>query len=102
MKVEKITKEEIQEKYIDFLTVGRLKAFLEKYNPPDSANVLIQRVEDVYYEKHGWKVLLKEGEHTFKDEEGNIVEESLDQYHPAWSCVKYRDEDDLLFIDMHY
>lgn len=25
------------------------------------------------------------------------------QYHPAWGCVKYRDEDnDILFIDLHY
>ena len=24
------------------------------------------------------------------------------QYHPAFSCVKYNDEDDILFIDLHY
>jgi len=32
----------------------------------------------------------------------NIVKESLEQYHPAWCFVKYKDEDDVLFIDLHY
>ena len=35
----------------------------------------------------------------FSEEE---LEESKTQYHPAWCCVKYKDEDDLLFIDLHY
>jgi len=38
-------------KYKDYLTVGKLKKFLEEHPElPDDANVLIQRVEDVYYE----------------------------------------------------
>jgi hypothetical protein len=56
----------------------------------------------VYYEKHGWGVYLKEGEHTVNDENGNIVKESLEQYHPAWCCVRYKDDSDILFIDLHY
>ena len=49
-------------RYEDYLTVGRLKKFLEN-NPdlPDDALVLTQRVEDVYYEENGWGVVLKEG-----------------------------------------
>ena len=25
-----------------------------------------------------------------------------EQYHPAFSCYKYNDEDDILFTDLHY
>jgi hypothetical protein len=102
MAIKEISKEEIKNRYIDFLTVGDLKKFLQKHKLKDSAKVLIQRVEDVYFEKHNWGVYLKEGEHTFKDVHGEIVKESLEQYHPAWSCVKYNDENDILFIDLHY
>jgi hypothetical protein len=63
------------------LTVGRLKEFIEKNNVPDDAIVMIERVEDAYYEgfdisgmmgvdgiyppgskAEGWRVYLKEGE----------------------------------------
>lgn len=70
-------------KYDDYLTVGKLKDFLNRYNLPDDANVVIQRVEDVYYEKHGWGVYLKKSENTFYDKNGNVVKESLEQYHPT-------------------
>ena len=102
MGIKEITKEELKNRYQHFMTVGDLKEFLNKHNLPDDAKVVVQRVEDVYYEKHNWGVYLKEGEHTFKDEQGKIVKESLEQYHPAWCCVKYRDEDDVLFINLHY
>jgi hypothetical protein len=100
--INKITKEELKNKYEYFLTVGDLKEFLNKNNFPDDSKVLIQRIEDVYYEKLKWGVYLKKGEHTFTDKDGNIVEKSLEQYHPAWCCVKYSDEDDVLFINLHY
>jgi hypothetical protein len=102
MNVDKITKDELINSYEHNLTVGRLKHFLNHYNLPDHAKVVVQRVEDVYFEKHHWGVYLKEGEYTTKDEDGNTIEESLEQYHPAWCCVKYKDDDDILFIDLHY
>jgi hypothetical protein len=101
MNIKEITKEEINN-YTHFLTVGDLKKFLSKHDLPDNAPVLIERVEDVYYEKHDWGVYLKEGEHTVNDENGNIVKESLKQYHPAWCCVRFKDDSDILFIDLHY
>ena len=94
-------KEEIQ-KLDHVLTVGKLKKFLVDHNLPDNARVLIQRVEDIYYEKHNWKVYLKEGFNTQKDEHGNIIKETLDQYHPAFQCVRYIGDEDILFIDLHY
>lgn len=102
MEINEISKEELTNEYDHFLTVGVLKKFLNKHNLPESAKVVVQRIEDVYYEKHKWGVYLKEGEHTFKDNDGKVVKNSLEQYHPAWSCVKYNDEDDVLFIDLHY
>jgi len=102
MALKEITKEQLTNGYDQYLTVGGLKEFLNKHNLPVSAKVVVQRIEDVYYEKHNWGVYLKEGEHTFKDDNGNIVKSSMEQYHPAWCCVKYNDEDNVLFIDLHY
>ena len=118
-------------KYKDYLTVGKLKKFLEEHPElPDDANVLIQRVEDRYYEEHGWGVVLKEGDHyhMYKEQNYRMNEEikrrkngehpkyemedpskfivelddtMKDQYHPGWCCLKYKDDDNL-YIDLHY
>jgi hypothetical protein len=118
-------------KYKDYLTVGKLKKFLEEHPElPDDANVLIQRVEDRYYEENGWGVVLKEGDyyHMYKEQNYRMNEEikrrkngehpkyemedpskfivELDdtmkeQYHPSWCCLKYKDDDNL-YIDLHY
>ena len=133
------------------LTVGKLKEFLEHYNVPDDALVMIERVQDSYYEgsdisgcggclttedgiyppgskAEGWRVYLKEGyvykqceEYNKRVDSGEFLDkkqfpnghkltrmsyEELEgmkiQYTPAWSCVKYKEDDDLLFIDLHY
>jgi hypothetical protein len=118
-------------RYEDYLTVGRLKKFLEN-NPdlPDDALVLTQRVEDKYYEENGWGVVLKEGfwyhafnennirmadeilrrengeepEYDIEDPSKAITElndENKEQYHPAFSCLRYNDDNNL-YIDLHY
>jgi len=58
-----LTEEEVTEKYTHYLTVGGLKKSIERYNIPDEAKVVVQRVEDSYYKKGSWGVMLKEGEH---------------------------------------
>lgn len=102
MSIKEISKEDLKVVYRGYLNVGDLKAFLNKHNLPDDGLVMAQRVEDCYYKKYGWGVYLKEGEHTFKDNKGNIIKESLEQYTPAFCCVKYNDENEHLFIDLHY
>jgi hypothetical protein len=88
------TREHFIERYGHYMTVDMLLKFIEKYNIPKTAKVMIQRVEDVYYENHGWKVLEKEG---------GWPPETVNEYHPAWSPVHYKDENgDFLFIDLHY
>ena len=66
-------------RYKDYLTVGRLKKFLEQHPElPDDALVLTQRVEDRYYEKNGWGVVLKEGHHYHMVKTHNIrMEEEI-------------------------
>jgi hypothetical protein len=128
-KLKEITKKDMEE-YAFCLTVGRLKEFLAENAFPDDAIVVVQRVEDVYYEKHRWGVYLKEGDETQRVQQHNEdiksgkylnkekypgvtkenlkpfsprqIQETMNQYHPAWSCVKYKDDDNVLFIDLHY
>jgi hypothetical protein len=128
-KLKEITKKELKESAF-CLTVGRLKEFLDEHNLPDDAIVVVQRIKDVYFEKHGWGVYLKEGDETYRFEQHNEdiksgkyldkekypnvtkknlkpfskkqIKETMNQYHPAWSCVKYKDDDNVLFIDSHY
>lgn len=58
----RILTEEEAKSYRHNLTVGGLKKSIEDYGIPDEAKVVIQRIEDVYYDRHGWGVMLKEGE----------------------------------------
>jgi len=80
--MEKLTKERLTK--WQGLTVGQLKDFIEKFHVPDTALVMIERVEDIYFEgvdisgmrgcdvtedgifppgskSNGWGVYLKEG-----------------------------------------
>ena len=95
-----------------YLTVGGIKNFIEKHQLPDDAPVVAQRVEDCYFEgvdisgmrgadigggiypegsrAEGWKIYSK------KSDIGET------EYIPVWCCVKYRDEDNVLFLNLHY
>lgn len=137
----------------DGMTVGDLLKFIEERNIPMDAKVMIQRVEDRYFEgvdisgmqdsegniheegtiSTGWGVYLKKGYSYYEAEQINMnMNEEIDrrangdepnypsiknptemmidledprlleQYHPAWSPVFYADDQDLLFIDLHY
>jgi len=117
-----------------YCTVGRLKEHIAEHNLPDHAPVVVQRVEDTYYENNGWSVYTKEGEHwhhcvnfnrlmkaeiarrergeerefSMEVPQNYIVEDSAylettkDQYTVAWCPVFYKDDADILFIDLHY
>lgn len=124
-----LTREDVLSKQHPRLTVGDLKKFFEKHNLPDDAPVVVQRVVDRYYQKHNWGVYLKEGEHTWNakqwnedikgeylDKEkypniipGNLkpfteeqIRDTLEQYTPAHAPVFYKDDPNILFIDLHY
>ncbi len=130
-KIKELSKKDLK-KYVDFLTVGRLKEFLNEHDLPDNAMVVVQRAEDVYYENYNWGVYLKEGFGTYTAKQHNKdiksgkyldkeqypdikegapflepytneeIKETMEQYTPVWGCVRYRDDKDVLFLDLHY
>jgi|ERR1035437_880101 hypothetical protein len=132
MKNDKLPKELTKQEVLNYhsLTVGKLKSFIEKYNIPDNAQIVVQRVEDHYYENNGWGVYFKEGylagsarEHNkdvesgkFLDKEqypliteGNLkimseedIKSMSEQYTPVESPVFYKEDSDILFLDLHY
>lgn len=126
-----ITLEQLKEKecYKTGLTVGRLKEILYKYNGPLDGKVLIERVEDRYYEQNNWGVVYVEGEHynnavdfnkkltgeflnkeeypDFKPDNYKVATKEelkvyLEQFHPAWCASKFPNDDSNLYIYLHY
>ena len=130
-----LTKKELLARFRDkshYMTVKDLKEFIEKYKIPDKALVMIQRVEDVYYNEHHWGVHLKEGDHYWscknfnKKMEKEIKLRKSKKYKTQYSKIKdpkkyifpLNDEmkeqytpawscvgykdKDFLFIDLHY
>ena len=74
-------------------TAGRLKQLLE--NIPDDAIINIERIEDIYFEKHGWetkKIIFQEI---------NGVPYEYTNYHPAHSGI-YNAETNEVVILAHY
>lgn len=129
--MKEITKEELDEGFERYLTVGKLLDYIEKYNISRDAKVLTQRVEDVYYNKHNWGVVLRKGFHYYSIEKMNqnmIDEENRrklgkepeydmedpsmfivklddsfkDQYSPVWGPVRNNDDKDNLYLNLHY
>ena len=74
------------------LTIKDIKDWIEKYNPPDDAIVLVERVEDIYFEKHNWKTVKKVH---------SIIEDENSEYIEAFCTVKFK-EDKNLYINCHY
>jgi hypothetical protein len=92
--------------------------------------VMTQRIEDVYFENHGWGVYLKHGLHSSnalkwnedvengkyldKEKYPNMDESKLkkfsdediknmmEQYHTVFSCVYRENDKEFLFLDSHY
>ena len=116
------------EGYDQYCTVGDLKEFLAEHNLPNDAKILIQRVEDKYFEKHGWKTINKEGQFyneaiefnkkidgEFNDKEqypdlevsdlkkieGEELNQCKEKYIVAWCPVKYPNDNNL-YLDAHY
>lgn len=56
----KIDKEDLESYRTSYLTVGKLRRILSDPEIEDDALVMIERVNDVYYEEHNWGVYLKD------------------------------------------
>lgn len=118
--MKKLTKDELLE-YRDsgYLTWGELKEWALKNNIPDEAIVVVERVEDFYYDKNNWSVYCKENslcsnlrringdiaagaielKQPFTEEQ---VNDARSEYHPVWSPVYYSEDPNILFLDLHY
>lgn len=86
-----MTPKEYKENHPYYLTVGKLKKYLEDY--PDDALVVSQRVHDFYYEQMGWKPLKR------PDPMGRDFEQ---EYTAVWSPVLYKNDKDVFYLDLHY
>ena len=111
------------------LTMKELREFINK-NPQikDNTKVLIERIEDKYFERNGWQTLLVKGEKYYNAEEFNkkmlqeikdrkqgkgeyqkelnpkkaikILNDDLkDKFFPAWCILK---DKDFVYIFNHY
>ena len=74
------------------LTIGDLKKFIEKHDLPDDAIVLVERVEDIYFDKYSWETVKKP--HDIYPNE-NV------EYIQAFCTVKFKDDKNL-YINCHY
>ena len=72
-----------------YLTVGQLKEKLPLLS--ENGGVYIQRVEDKYFEKHGWKGRMMPS----PDFEGHF-----DEYVEVWCTLDYKDGN--LYLTPHY
>lgn len=112
------------------LTVGDLKKHIEKNNLPDDGIVLVERIEDFYFKRNNWSVHRKKGEEYHRSIQWNediksgkysdpekypglvgkelkeideaTLNEMKTQYHSAFCCAKYKDDDKNLYINSHY
>ena len=119
MKTKDLTEEEIYEKYKHHLTFKVLEQFVEenKHTIDPNAKIIVERVEDKYFEKHGWKTLKVEGFQygSFMKTNENIkaglceatepipqefINETKEEFHPAW-CISKKNSK-IVLIYMHY
>lgn len=96
--LEETTKEEvINDQFC--MTVGTMLDYIEKYNIPREAKVVVERVHDSYFESGGWKVLKKI--HGDINDPKSHYEEY--EYIEAWSPhIRLEDKDQIFYIDCHY
>ena len=73
------------------LTVGQLKRWIKEHKIPDDANVYYQRIEDVYFERHGWNTIKRPWNGG----------ETETEYIEAFGCYKFKDDSNL-YINAHY
>lgn len=77
------------------LTVGQLLEFIQKNNIPLDAKVKYERIEDSYFEEHGWDKSSTMKPHELYNEMGDC------EFITTFTCIKYPDDPDL-YLTAHY
>jgi len=80
-------------KFVQFLNNGYVYNQYKKHNDKIYSGELLNK--ENYPD-------IEEGSDILKKVSEEELEKMKTQYHPAWSCVNYKDDKDLLFIDLHY
>lgn len=75
--------------YDHYLTVGQLRKAMEGL--PDDAPVVYQRIEDFYFERHGWK--------TVDRRSLDVPEQQTNYIRAYWAGTR---GEKVLFLDAHY
>ena len=113
-------------------TVGELLKYIKEFNIPMDAEIAIQRIHDVYFEKHGWdknSIKMKGYWYNYSVEQNNKIlngeyddkeqyplydkekehiysEKDLElmkeEYVTVSSPVFYKEMSNVLFLDAHY
>ena len=131
--IKTISKKELLDiKRHDF-TIGDIRKFLKQNEDlKDDAVVLIERIEDIYFNKNNWSVYLEPGDSLYNQDRMNkemmdeverrkrgeeseypkienpedyickIDDSFKDQFIPANCISRHCGEDDLIFIHLHY
>jgi hypothetical protein len=116
----------------DFITVGKLLDFIEKYKIPRDAHILTHRIHDGYFDgwdlpdgtkSTPWEVFKKKGISYLEAQKFNealaagelkhariplrpITEEELeslmDEYIPIFTAIEFNEEDKNLYLTAHY
>ena len=84
---------------MNYMTVGALKKALE--NVPDDAEVRYQRIEDVYFKKHGWDSIVKKIPWGLMENEPDFPPEDYSQYIEVFSAYLVKKEN-VFILNAHY
>lgn len=110
------------------MTVKELLTYIEKNNVSMDAEVLVERIHDVYFEKHNWKpekrkgfmyyqvvetIEKANGEYNDKEEYPRLTQDSIDKMkvmnpdefmdeYIKTNCATKFKEDNNLYIAIHY
>lgn len=75
-----------------YMTVGKLIQYIYENNIDLNSNIYVERIEDEYFENHGWKTI---------DKDNFEFSEEKDKYYKIFSYRKYKD-DNKLYLTGHY
>ena len=78
-----------------YMTIKRLKEAIEDL--PDDGKIFYERIEDSYFEKHGWS----SGE-TYRQKPSCDWPGEFDEFTMVWCHIRYKEKDGNLYLTAHY
>ncbi len=75
---------------IIILKIGESAHYCKRWN---------EDIKGEYLDREKYPKLADKDLKPFTEEQ---IKQSMCQYSPIWSCVRYNDDKDVLFLDLHY